>query len=145
MRAEPTEIENAASQAARVHGDDPAALIEILHDIQEALGCVPEPALPVLADRLNRSRAEIHGVVSFYHDFRKAPAAGAHVRLCGGEACQAMGGKALADHLEGRKGVTVETVYCLGACACAPAATVNGALRARLDAQGLDALIAKAR
>ncbi|EPX75615.1 formate dehydrogenase subunit gamma [Salipiger mucosus] len=136
------------------HLDREGPLLPILHAVQAAWGCVPDAAVPVIAEALNLSRAEVHGVVSFYHDFREAPA-GRHVlRLCRAEACQAMGGKALSEAVLGKLGVswgettadgavTVEPVYCLGLCACAPAAMVDGRVVGRADAARLDALLAE--
>ncbi len=142
------------SAIARAHGNDPARLIEILHDLQEAAGCVPDAALPEIAEALNISRAEVHGVVSFYHDFRRAPAGRVVVKVCRAEACQSVGALALIEAFLARRGtalgetsadgVTVEAVYCLGNCALGPAATVNGRLHARLDADRLDALTREA-
>ena len=126
-----------ARTIAAEHGNRPDALIEILHEVQEALGYVPEAAVPVLADALNLSRAEVHGVVTFYHDFRREPA-GRHVlKMCRAEACQSMGGEALVARAEDRLGVacgdtsadgrvTLEPVYCLGLCATAPSAMLDG-------------------
>lgn len=134
------------------HGNRPEALIEILHAVQNQLRFVPNAAVPVIADALNVSRADIHGVVSFYHDFRHAPP-GRHVlRLCQAEACQSMGARRLAAHAERKLGVkfgettddnavTLETVYCLGNCALAPAAMVDGALQGHVDEKKLDALV----
>jgi formate dehydrogenase subunit gamma len=130
------------------HADLEGPLLPILHAMQAEFGCVPPPAVPVLAEALNLTRAEVHGVVSFYHDFRDAPAARRVVRLCRAEACQSMGGDALAAELLGRLGVdwgqttpdgalTVEPVYCLGLCAVAPAAMVDGEPVGRLDARRL--------
>ena len=134
------------------HGDHPAALIEILHDLQDALGAVPPETLPEIARRLNLTRAEVHGVVSFYHDFRERPAGRVHVKICRAEACQAMGARAMIDTVADRHGaapgetsadgVTVDAVYCLGLCALSPAAMVNGRLHARLDGDRLSRLIA---
>jgi formate dehydrogenase subunit gamma len=126
------------------------ALLPILHALQDAFGHVPPQAVPELAEALNLSRAEVHGVISFYHDFRSAPP-GRHVlKLCRAEACQAMGGRALADRLLDRLGLawgettadgglTVEPAFCLGLCACAPAALLDGAPLARLDDAALAA------
>jgi formate dehydrogenase subunit gamma len=113
------------------HRDREGAALPILHALQAAFGCVPEAAVPLVADALNLSRAEVHGVVTFYHDFRREPP-GRHVlKLCRAEACQAAGGDALAARAEGKLGiklgntthddrVTLEPIYCLGLCACAP-------------------------
>lgn len=130
----------------------PDALIEILHALQAELGHVPSATIPELAKALNLSRAEVHGVVTFYHDFRSEPA-GRHVlKICRAEACQSMGGEALAAHAEDRAGVpgggtsadgrvTVEPVYCLGLCACAPAAMLDGVPVGRLTAAKVDDLL----
>jgi formate dehydrogenase subunit gamma len=131
------------------------ALLPILHAVQEALGYVPPEAIPVLADELNLSRADVHGVVSFYHDFRSAPAGRTTVRICRGEACQAVGAERLVSHVRDACGVslgetthdgslTVEQVFCLGNCALGPAAQVNGRLRGRLDEARLSALLDEA-
>ncbi|SIQ91123.1 formate dehydrogenase gamma subunit [Rhizobium sp. RU20A] len=131
-------------------------LLPILHAIQEAFGHVPQDCLPVIASELNLSRAEVHGVVSFYHDFRDHPA-GRHVlKLCRAEACQAMGGDALAERVKALLGidfhgttadgsVTLEPVYCLGLCSCAPAAMLDGAVHGRLDDAAVRDLLAEAR
>ena len=128
----------------------------ILHALQEAFGYVPEPAIPMIASALNLSRAEVHGVFTFYHDFRREPA-GRHVlKLCRAEACQAAGGDALAARAETKLGiaignttadmrVTLEPIYCLGLCATAPSAMLDGRLVGRLDEARLDALVAEAQ
>ena len=118
------------------YSDDPTALIEILHDIQHAAGAIAEGDLHVVADRLNLSRAEVHGVMSFYSDFRREPAGRAVVQVCRGESCQAMGAAELIRTLScalgaepgetSADGVTLEAVYCLGNCALSPAAAING-------------------
>lgn len=130
-------------------------LLPILHAVQEAYGYVPEATVPALADLLNLGRAELHGVISFYHDFRAAPA-GKHVlKICRAEACQAMGGAALAETTLRKLGldwhgttqngaVTIEPVYCLGMCACAPAAMLDGRAVGRLDGARMDQLLDEA-
>jgi formate dehydrogenase subunit gamma len=129
-------------------------LIEILHSVQAALGYVPPDAIPILAEGLNLSRAEIHGVVTFYHFFRETPPGSHTVSLCRAEACQSMGADALAEHAKKRLGVdfhettadgtfSLEPVFCLGNCACSPAAMVDGRLYGRLTPQSFDALIAE--
>lgn len=127
-------------------------LLPILHEVQKEFGCVPEEALRTIAEALNLSRAEVHGVASFYHDFRKEPA-GRHVlKICRAEACQSMGGDALADGVRAALGidwhettpdgrVTLEPVYCLGLCSCAPAAMLDGALHGRLDETAMRDLV----
>ena len=131
-------------------------LLPILHAVQAEFGHVPQSVLPVIAKALNLSKAEVHGVVSFYHDFRDVPA-GRHVlKLCRAEACQAMGADRVAAHAKGALGVgwhattpdgavTLEPVFCLGLCACGPAAMMDGHLIGRCDEARVDALIAAAR
>ncbi len=122
--------------------------LPILHALQAAFGCVPSEAIPLVAKALNRSRAEIYGVVSFYHDFRDKPPGKTVVKVCRAEACQSMGGREAATFLLASLGigwgettkdgaVTVEPVYCLGICAAAPAALVNGEPFGRLDGMAL--------
>jgi formate dehydrogenase subunit gamma len=144
--------EEIISEYARLEG----ATLVILHALQEAFGYVPEPAIPMIAQVLNLSRAEIHGVFTFYHDFRHEPA-GRHVlKLCRAEACQAAGGDALAARAEVKLGiaignttadnrVTLEPIYCLGLCATAPSAMLDGRIVGRLDEARLDALVAEAQ
>ncbi|HEX3765216.1 MAG TPA: formate dehydrogenase subunit gamma [Kofleriaceae bacterium] len=130
----------------------PGALLPVLHAIQDALGFVPPGAVPQIAHALNLSQAEVHGVITFYHDFRHAPP-GRHVlKLCRAEACQAMGSEALASRLTRRLGIewretsrdgalTIEPVYCLGNCALSPALMLDGKLRGRITAEALDAIV----
>jgi formate dehydrogenase subunit gamma len=138
------------------HRDRPGPLIEILHEIQDTFGCVPRDLVPLIAAALNLSRAEVHGVVSFYHHFRRAPGGRHTVRLCRAEACQSMRGRALEAHARQRLGIglgettpdgaiTLEAVYCLGLCACAPAAMIDGEVHGRLTPARLVELLAHAR
>jgi formate dehydrogenase subunit gamma len=150
-----TTAEDTARAIAAEHGNRPDELIELLHDVQSALGHVPEAVVPVLAHALNLSRAEVHGVVTFYHDFRSKPA-GQHVlKLCRAEACQSMGGEALVARAESRLGVacgetsadgrvTLEPIYCLGLCATAPSAMIDGRIVGRMTPERLDALLKEA-
>lgn len=131
-------------------------LLPILHEVQAAFGHVPQAALPQIAEALRMTRAEVHGVMTFYHDFRTEPA-GKHVlKLCRAEACQSMGADRVAAHAQARLGVdwhettpdgrvTLEPVFCLGLCACAPAAMVDGRVVGRVDEARVDALIAEVR
>ena len=112
------------------------ALLPILHDVQDAFGHVPDAAVPVIAEALNLSRAEVHGVLTFYHDFRRTPAAKPVIKLCRAEACQARGVERIAPLLEGDSRIEVETVYCLGLCASGPSAMVGDEVFARLDETG---------
>lgn len=133
------------------HGRE-GALLPILHDVQAAFGFIPEDAYAPIAAGLGLTRAEVAGVVGFYHDFRKAPAGRHVIKLCRAEACQAMGGDAVQARLEtalglrlgqGTEAVTLEAVYCLGLCACAPAAMVNDRLVGRLDAAAVAGIVAE--
>jgi formate dehydrogenase subunit gamma len=144
-----------AERAAEIiaqHVDQAGALLPLLHALQAAFGCIPEPVVPMIADALNLSRAEVHGVVTFYHDFRREPP-GRHVlKLCRAEACQAAGCDALAERAQAKLGValgdtttdervTLEPTYCLGLCAVAPSAMFDDRVIGRLDAKRLDALL----
>ena len=123
------------------HAGREGALLPILHDVQAALGHVPEAAIRAIAQALNLSRAEVHGVVSFYHDFRSTPDPRPVLKLCRAEACQARGSEALAAGLAETPGVRIETVYCLGLCSVGPNAMVGETVHARLDSGKLTALI----
>jgi formate dehydrogenase subunit gamma len=119
-------------------------LLPILHDVQRAFGCISDAAIVEVARALNLSRAEVSGVVGFYHDFRRAPAVRPAIRLCRAEACQARGVEAVAAALGEDGRVAIETVYCLGLCSVGPAAMLGDEVHARLDAPALRALIERA-
>jgi len=145
-----------AAEIIAAHTGCEGPALPILHAIQAAFGFVPEAVEPMIADALNLSRAEVHGVVTFYHDFRRKPA-GRHVlKLCRAEACQSMGADALATRAETALGirfgettadgrVTLEPIYCLGLCATAPSAMLDGRLVGRLNETRLDRLVAEAQ
>lgn len=149
------EISERIDQIIAAHRDREGPLLPILHDVQAEWGHIPDEVQPPIAEALGMTRAEIHGVVSFYHDFRERPA-GRHVlRLCRAEACQSMGADALADQLREALGVdwhettrdgrlTLEPVFCLGLCACAPSAQIDGKLVGRADLARLQQLMAEA-
>jgi formate dehydrogenase subunit gamma len=132
----------------------PGPLLLVLHAVQRRLGYVPQDAVPYIAERLNLSRAEVHGVVSFYHHFRRA-APGRHViQVCRAESCQAMGAEQLAQHAQDRLGIqfsettpdgafSLEPVYCLGNCACSPAVMIDEELFGRVSPEQFDALLAE--
>ena len=126
------------------HADAEGPLLPILHDVMAAFGHVPEAAIPVIANALNLSRAEVHGVVSFYHDFHVEPEHRAVIRLCRAESCQARGVEALAAAFAGEDRVAIEPVYCLGLCTVGPNAMVAGVPHARLDSTKFAALIERA-
>ncbi|MBR3369750.1 MAG: formate dehydrogenase subunit gamma [Rhodobacteraceae bacterium] len=129
-------------------------LLPILHALQDSFGHIPDVAMPLITEALNISRAELHGVISFYHDFRDTPA-GRHVlKICRAEACQAVGADALAEAALRKLGidwhgttpngaVTVEPVYCLGLCACGPALMLDDKVMGRVDGAKLDTLLAE--
>ena len=130
----------------------PGALLPILHGVQNALGYVPAESVSVIAKALNLSRAEVHGVISFYHYFRDTPPGKHTIHLCRAESCQAMGGKRLEEHVKTRLGIafhettangkfTLEPVYCLGNCACSPAMQIDEEIYGRVSANSFDALI----
>ena len=134
------------------HRDMAGALLPILHALQKTLGYVPPAAVPPIAHELNLSRAEVHGVISFYHYFRQQPAGRHTIYICRAEACQAMGARTLEEHAQRRLGIgfhqttadgafTLEPVYCLGNCACSPSMLVDGELHGRVDAQRFDELL----
>ncbi len=127
------------------HRHQPGALLPILHDIQDTLGYVPVDAVPLLAKELNLSRAEVHGVITYYHHFRQTPPRKHVVRVCCAEACQANGSEALAAHASARvqnEDVTLEPVYCLGLCASGPAIQIDETqLHARVTPEKFDALM----
>lgn len=134
----------------------PGALLPVLHRLQDEFGYIDEAAVPLLAEALNLSRAEVHGTISFYHDFRHQPPGRHILKMCRAEACQSMGAEALVAHLERSLGlrcgetsadgqITVEAVYCLGLCAVAPGAMLDGAVVGRLNERRLDTLMAEAK
>ena len=130
---------------------EPGALLPILHAIQDRIGYIPEGAVPIIAEMLQQTRAEVHGVISFYHHFRTRPAGSNVLEVCRAEACQARGGRALERHVQERLGVgyhqttadnefTLEPVYCLGNCACGPSIRVNDEIIGRVTPEKFDQL-----
>ncbi len=141
-----------ATEIAAIEGP----LLPILHAVQAEFGYVPEDALPQIADVLNLTCAEVHGVISFYHDFKTHPVGRKTLKICRAEACQAMGADALAERAKNALGidwhettadgaVTLEPVYCLGLCACGPAAMVNDKVIGRVSDDRLKAILAEVR
>jgi formate dehydrogenase subunit gamma len=134
--------------------DTPGALLPVLHGVQDALGYIPAAAVPLIADGLNLSRAEVHGVISFYHYFRDTPPGRHTVRLCRAEACQSMHSQALEAHAKARLGIdfhqttgsgtfSLEPVYCLGNCALSPAMMVDDEVYGRVTSARFDAVTAE--
>ena len=146
----------APDQLVQRHAQPGMSLLAILHAIQDELGYVPPAVVAPLARAMNLSRAEVHGVITYYHHFRTQPAAPVTVQLCRAEACRSMGTEALAQHIEAHTGcrfdadhqhgatVELESVYCLGQCALSPALMLNGTLHARVTPQKFDAIFAAA-
>jgi len=146
----------APEQLVQRHAQPGRSLLAVLHAIQDELGYVPPDTVAPLARAMNLSRAEVHGVITYYHHFRTQPAAPVTVHLCRAEACRSMGTEALAQHIEAHTGcrfdaehrhgetVELESVYCLGQCALSPALMLNGTLHAKVTPQKFDALFAAA-
>ena len=154
-----TEVTDVVPRTAAVvaeHRHLEGPLLPILHAVQAEFGFVPRDSLPVIASALNISNAEAHGVATFYHDYRSQPA-GRHVlKLCQAEACQSMGADTIAALVKAALGigfhetasdgsVTLEPVYCLGLCACAPAAMLDGEVLGRVDQDAIDEIVAEVR
>jgi len=151
--AAPTPAEVAAIAACSRHDNKPDELLEILHELQHDLGYVPDSTLPVIAHALNRSRAEIYGVVTFYHDFKRHPVGRHVIKICRAEACQSMGTDNLCRHAEqslktplgGTTSdgvITIEQVFCLGNCALSPAIMVGERLYGKVDPKRFDEIVA---
>jgi len=138
------------------HADRPGGLLPLLHEIQDRLGYVPPESVVPIAKAMRLSRAEVYGVIGFYHHFRQTPPGRHVVRICLAEACQSMGSRQLLEHARKSTGVdlhettadgalSLEPVYCLGNCACSPAVLVDNELVGRVDAQRLDAIVEQCR
>lgn len=138
------------------HKDRPGALLPILHAIQDRIGHIPEDAVPRIAESLNLSRAEVHGVITFYHHFRQSPPGRHILQICQAESCQAMGSEALTAHAKKLLGIdfhqttadqefTLEPVYCLGNCACSPALMLDDDVHGRVSHERLEQLLQQAR
>lgn len=147
-----TSVRERIETIVRDHAGRPGPLLLVLHAVQREFGFIPEDAVPWIADAINLSRAEVHGVVTFYHYFRSSPAGQHVVQVCRAESCQAMQGEALAAHAQQRLQAefhgtsadgkfSLEPVYCLGNCACSPAIMIDGELHGRVSNERFDALI----
>lgn len=146
------DVEPVVADVVRRFADTPGALLPILHEVQQALGYIPREAVPQIATALNLSRAEVHGVVSFYHEFRDSPPGRHTLKICRAESCQAVGAERLVAEATRRAGVpigntstdgalTVEPIYCLGLCALSPAVMVDEQVYGRVTPEQLDALL----
>jgi formate dehydrogenase subunit gamma len=153
MDNQDSRIEEVVARVLADLKDTPGALLPILHAVQRELGYVPPSAVPLIAEGLNLSRADVHGVISFYHFFRESPPGRHTIHLCRAEACQAMNQRALEAHAKAHLGVgfhettangafSFEPVYCLGNCACSPAMMIDGELYGRVTPQRFDEIVA---
>jgi NADH:ubiquinone oxidoreductase subunit E len=129
--------------AERRHLDGP--LMPILHGVQDELGWIPPEAVGQIAQALDLSRAEVHGVITYYHHFRQQPVTGPKLLVCRAESCRSVGGEELLQHAQARGKCHVEAVYCLGLCALSPAVMLDGHPHARVSPQRLDELLTEAR
>ena len=152
MNSSAVALREVVENVVESHRDRIGALLPVLHAIQDMFGFIPPEAIPLIAGSINLSRAEIHGVMSFYHDFRSEPPGKHIVHLCRAEACQAMGASGLEQHARERLGIdygettvdgqfTLEPVYCLGNCACSPSIRINDEIHARVSPEKFDELI----
>lgn len=152
----PDRTKKAIEASITSNKNKPGALLPILHGIQDEIGHIPQEAVQVIANELNLSQAEVHGVISFYHYFRQTPPGRHTVQICQAESCQAMGSDALTAHAKKALGVdfhetsadqafSLEPVYCLGNCACSPAVMIDDDVYGRVTTDRLDQLLAAAR
>jgi len=136
--------------------DEPGALLPILHGIQDALGYIPKDSVPLIAKALNLSRAEVHGVITFYHYFRETPPGSHTIHICRAESCQSMNGEGLEAHAKARLSIdyhettadgafSLEPVYCLGNCACSPAISIDGETYGRVTPERFDEILNEVR
>lgn len=156
VHGERTALQDTVRAVVAAHREHRGSLLPILHALQERLGYLPAEATPLVAEELNLSRADVHGVVTFYHDFRTSPSGHTTVRICRAEACQALGAERLVDSAREICGLspgetaadgslTVEQVFCLGNCALGPSVQVNGRVRGRVDEAGLRGMLGEGR
>jgi len=143
---------NVVTACIERHRSTAGGLLPLLHDVQAHLGFIPPESVPAIASALNLSRAEVHGVLTFYHDFRSEPGGRHRIQICCAEACQAMGSQSLQAHAQSVLGlamgetssdgkITLEPVYCLGNCACSPSVRIDQDVHARVDATRFDQLL----
>jgi formate dehydrogenase subunit gamma len=155
MQASAYSLAETVEAVVQEHAGQVGPLMLVLHGVQERMGYVPAEAIPLIAKSLGLSRAETHGVMHFYHDFRTEPAGDHIVQVCRAEACQAMGARTLEAHVKAKLGIdfgqtsvdgrfTLEPVYCLGNCACAPTVRIDDDIHARVTPEKFDRLVEKA-
>jgi formate dehydrogenase subunit gamma len=152
MTSSITNLTAVVSSAVRKYADVSGGLLPLLHEVQKSLGYIPKESVTDIAQGMGLSWAEVHGVISFYHDFRHQPGGKTTIQLCRAEACQAMGSRELEDHVKSRLGVdfggttadglySLQPVYCLGNCACSPSIRIGDDVFARVDADRFDELL----
>jgi len=155
MQASAYSLAETVEAVVQQHAGQVGPLMLVLHGVQERMGYVPAEAIPLIAKSLGLSRAETHGVMHFYHDFRTEPAGDHIVQVCRAEACQAMGARTLEAHVKSKLGIdygqtsadgrfTLEPVYCLGNCACAPTVRIDDDVHARVTPEKFDRLVGEA-
>ncbi|MGD7037146.1 formate dehydrogenase subunit gamma [Methylotuvimicrobium buryatense] len=149
---ETVSTQSTVKEITRALKHKPGALLPILHDIQHALGYIPADSIPVIASELQLSRAEVHGVISFYHYFRETPPGKQTIHLCRAESCQAMGSKKLEEHVKAKLSIdyhettpdgkfSLEPVYCLGMCSCSPSMQIGNDVYGRVSNESFDSVI----
>jgi len=152
MRSSNAAAADIVSAAVRKYTETPGGLLPLLHEVQAGLGFIPKDSVAAIASGMGLSRAEVHGVISFYHDFHDQPKGQTTIQLCRAEACQAMGSRKLEAHVKNRLGIeyggttadgrfSLEPVYCLGNCACSPSIRIGDDVFARVDAGRFDELL----
>lgn len=152
MQASAFSLEETVEAVIEEHAGQIGALMPVLHSMQQRMGYIPSEAIPMIAAALNLSRAEVHGVMHFYHDFRSEPSGDHLIQLCRAEACQAMGGRELEAHVKAKLGVgygettadgrfSLDPVYCLGNCACTPSVRIDDTIHARVSPERFDQLL----
>ena len=156
MQASAYSLAETVEAVVQEHAGQIGALMPVLHGVQQRMGYIPSEAIAMIARALNLSRAEVHGVMHFYHDFRSEPAGDHVIQLCRAEACQAMGARTLEAHVKARLQVdygqttadgrfTLDPVYCLGNCACTPSMRIDDAIHARVTPERFDQLLDELR
>ena len=154
--SQPDWDKNAVAEVIESLKDKPGAMLPILHGIQDILGYIPKGAVPLIANALNVSRAEVHGVITFYHYFRDTPPGKHTIHVCRAESCQSMNGAGLEAHAKAKLGIdyhettpdgafSLEPVYCLGNCGCSPAISVDGEVYGRVSPERFDEILDEVR
>ena len=152
MQSSDQNLKDKVSTLVLKYADVPGGLLPLLRDVQDSCGCIPDDCVPMIATGMRLSRAEVHGMIGFYHDFHSQPHGKTVIQICRAEACQAMGSRSLEAHARHRLGIdfgetsedgrfTLEAVYCLGNCACSPSVRIGDEVVARVDSERFDELL----